>query len=193
MASPVTTKRGDSGTTLTLGGQRLPKSHPILEATGKLDSLRAHTALLRLQIMENGDEAQREVAEPLFWLLHACFLIGTAVNDPECIHPEYRVADLGPDHLERLEGIQTALEGRITLPKSFIASASNLLSAQADITATVARELERALVQLSEAVPAFEAVQILAFVNRLSDFFYIVARFLEQGIHLPVDYSVMDH
>ena len=190
MVSPVTTKRGDTGTTLILGGQRLPKSHPILEATGKLDSLRAHTALLRLQIMEQGDEAQREVLEPLFWLLHTCFLIGTQVNDPECAHPEYRVADLGPMHLEKLETIQTALEAQITLPKSFIAS--NLLSAQADITATVARELERALVQLSETVPAFEAALILAFVNRLSDFFYIVARFLEKGMHQPVDYSVLD-
>lgn len=192
MASPVTTKRGDTGTTLILGGQRLPKSHPILEATGRLDSLRAHTALLRLQVMEQGDEQQREVLEPLFWLLHACFLIGTAVNDPECAHPEYRVADLGPAHLAYLEAVQTGLEERITLPKSFIVSASNLLSAQADITATVVRELERSLVELKDAVPAFEAVQILAFVNRLSDFFYIVARYLEQGMHQPVDYSVLD-
>lgn len=192
MASPVTTKRGDTGTTLILGGQRLPKSHPILEATGKLDSLRAHTALLRLQILERGDAAQREVAEPLFWLLHVCFLIGTQVNDPECVHPEYRVADLSPAHLEKLEAVQTDLEARITLPRSFIASASNLLSAQADVTATVARELERALVHLSETIPTFDATLILAFVNRLSDFFYILARFLEQGSHQPVDYSVLD-
>lgn len=192
MTSPVTTKRGDSGTTLTLGGQRLPKNHPILEATGRLDSLRAHTALLRLQVLERGDEAQKEIADPLFWLLHACFLIGTAVNDPECVHPEYRVADLGPEHLEYLESVQTELEGRITLPRSFIASASNLLAAQADVTATVARELERSLIGLMEAVPGFEGTTILAFVNRLSDFFYIVARFLEQGNHQPVDYSVLD-
>lgn len=191
MASPVTTKRGDSGTTLILGGQRLPKSHPILEATGRLDALRAQTARLRLEILAHGDDTQREMDEPLFWLLHCYFLIGTAVNDPECVHPEYRQMDLGTAHLDQLESIQTGLEHRIQLPKSFIVSASNLLSASADITATIARDLERALVTLKETVPQFESETIFAFVNRLSDFFYIVARFLEQGKHQPVDYSVL--
>lgn len=192
MASPVTTKRGDSGTTLTLGGQRLPKSHPILEATGKLDALRAQTALLRLQILAQGDRTQRDVAEPLFWLLHCYFLIGTAVNDPECVHPEYRQMDLGTSQLAHLEAVQTDLEGKIQLPNSFIVSATNLLAGTADVTATVARDLERALVKLKEEVPAFAADAIFAFVNRLSDFFYIVARYLEMGEHLPVDYRVLD-
>lgn len=192
MASPVTTKAGDQGATMTLGGDRLPKSHPILEATGRLDTLRAHTALLRLEILETGTAEQRDVAEPLFWLLHCYFLIGTAVNDPACAHPEYRQADLGAAHLERLEAVQTGLEAKIELPRSFIVSASNLLAARADLTATVARDLERALVGLGEAVPAFDGGAILAFVNRLSDFFYIVARYLEQGRHEPVDYSVLD-
>jgi cob(I)alamin adenosyltransferase len=192
MASPVTTKRGDTGTTVTLGGERLPKSHPILETTGRVDSLRAHTALLRMQILEHGNEAQQELAEPLFWLLHCYFLIGTAVNDPECVHPEYRQQDLDDSHLTHLETIQTALEGKLTLPRSFIVSASNTLAAQADVTATVARELERALIALKEAVPAFDEKAIVAFVNRLSDFLYIVGRVLEQGEHVPVDYSVLD-
>jgi len=191
MASPVTTKRGDSGTTQILGGQRLPKSHPILEATGKLDTLRAQTALLRLEILANGDEKQREIAEPLFWLLHCFFLIGTAVNDPECVHPEYRQLDLAAAHLEKLEGIQTGLEAQVELPKSFIVSASNILAGRADVTATVARDFERALVQLKESVPALDADLLLAFVNRLSDFFYIVARFLEDGNHEPVNYKVL--
>lgn len=192
MTSPVTTKRGDTGTTMILAGQRLSKSHIILETTGRVDSLRAQTALLRMQILEQGSETQKELAEPLFWLLHCYFLIGTAVNDPECAHPEYRQTDLNEEHLTRLEAIQTALEAKITLPKSFIVSASNTLAAQADVTATVARELERALVSLKEALPAFEVVTILAFVNRLSDFLYIVARVLEEGNHVPVDYGVLD-
>ena len=192
MTSPVTTKRGDTGTTLTLAGQRLAKSHPILQTTGKVDSLRAQTALLRMQILERGTKHQRELAEPLFWLLHCYFLIGTAVNDPECVHPEYRQSDLDESHLARLEEIQTMLESKISLPQSFIVSASNSLSAQADVTATVARELERALVQLKESIPAFEVVSILAFINRLSDSLYIMARFLEEGEHVPVDYGVLD-
>lgn len=192
MSSPVTTKRGDTGTTMILAGERLPKSHPILQTTGKVDSLRAQTALLRMQILERGTAQQRELDEALFWLLHCYFLIGTAVNDPEGKHPEYRQADLDETHLARLEEIQTALEERVTLPKSFIVSASNTLSAQADVVATVARELERALVQMKEIIPEFEVAAILAFINRLSDSLYIMARFLEEGSHVPVDYGVLE-
>ncbi len=192
MTSPVTTKRGDTGTTMILAGERLPKSHPILQTTGKVDSLRAQTALLRMQILERGTAQQRELDEPLFWLLHCYFLIGTAVNDPSGKHPEYRQADLDETHLTRLEEIQSALEARVSLPKSFIVSASNSLSAQADVVATVARELERALVQLKDVIPEFEVAAILAFINRLSDSLYIMARFLEEGNHVPVDYSVLE-
>ena len=60
------------------------------------------------------------------------------------------------------------------------------------MVATVARELERALVQLKEAIPEFEVTAILAFINRLSDSLYIMARFLEEGSHVPVDYGVLE-
>ena len=47
MKSSVTTKHGDRGETDALSGDRLPKTHPIIECTGCLDELRAHTALVR--------------------------------------------------------------------------------------------------------------------------------------------------
>jgi len=192
MRSRVTTKKGDAGSTRTLAGVMLPKNHVVLECTGELDALRAQLALLRLLILE-GEAPDREArAEFLWWLLHVCFLIGTEVNDPENTHPEYRITPLSPNHLEHLEAEQMALEARLNLPKSFIASAANPVAAHADITATIARALERKLVHLAAAVPGFEAGPILAFVNRLSDFLYILARHLEEGQHQPVDYAVLE-
>ena len=52
MKSNVTTGKGDSGQTRALDGTQFEKCHPMMEAVGTLDTLRTHTALLRLQLQE---------------------------------------------------------------------------------------------------------------------------------------------
>lgn len=189
MRSQVTTGNGDHGETRILGGEVLPKSHPVLECTGWLDALRAHLSMLRIETMKAGHE---DLAGFLLWVLHTCFLMGTSINDPKRRHPEYRIEDISEKHLRRLEAEQARLDAETPLPRAFIAAATNPAAAWADLTATVARTLERNLVRLKEAEPAFEAEAILAYVNRLSDFLFIVARRLEEGRHQTVDYSVLD-
>ena len=76
MKSRVTTKRGDLGETVTIAGDCLSKSHPILACCGKVDSLRAQTAACRLTIMESGRSDAEELSSILYWLLHTYFLIG---------------------------------------------------------------------------------------------------------------------
>jgi cob(I)alamin adenosyltransferase len=192
MKSHVTTKNGDAGTTRTLAGDYLPKSHPVLECTGRLDALRAHLATLRLAILADADEDAQALGDFLFWLLHVCFLLGAEVNDPACKHPEYRHRALGPQDLARLEAEQARVEKHLDLAKAFIVSASTPLAAQADVVATVARDFERALVRLKEAVPELDAANLLPFANRLSDFLFVLARHLERAQHIAVDYSVLE-
>lgn len=192
MKSRVTTGVGDKGSTRTLAGNMAPKSHPILEATGQVDSLRAHMAELRLDILASDHADREKLAASLFWLLHVCFLVGTEVNDPEAIHPEYRRDTVGAKHLQILEREQARMERTITFPKAFIVSAAHATAARADICATWARSLERSIVRLRDTIPAFEADGVLAFVNRLSDYLYVLARYLENGHHIAVDYSLLD-
>lgn len=192
MPSQVTTKRGDKGETVTLGGDTLSKSHPILEACGHVDALRAYTALCRLQTLASDLPDREELAAFLYWLSHVYFPIGTQCNDPENKHPEYHRMHLGAGHLERLEAVQAELETRVRLPKQFIVSASTPLAAHFDIACIHARSLERAIVRLKEAVPAFESDTIVAFVNRLSDYLFLVARWAEQGAYATVDYALLE-
>lgn len=192
MKSRVTTGNGDGGVTRSIAGDILPKDHPIMEACGKLDTLRAKTALLRLQVLDSDVTDKEELGEFLLWLLHVYFLMGTELNDPENKKPEYRVGVVNADHLNKLETLQEQLEVSLNLPKSFLVSATNLLGAECDVLATIARDLERSIVALKAAVPSFEEVAILALVNRLSDFYFILGRICENGEHLPVDYGVLE-
>ena len=191
MASYFTTRTGDTGSTRLISGERVSKSHPAVVATGSLDSVRAELAEARLLLQQSGRADAEEHAAFLFWLLHVCFLIGTQVNDPECRKPEYRVESVGETHLNKLESEQSRIEAQLTLPRSFIVTASNPLAARLDVIATHARAMERDIVLLSESSPAFEATELLRFTNRLSDYLVALARLVDDGQYVPVDYSVL--
>lgn len=192
MRSLVTTKRGDAGETTALSGEAYPKSHAIMECVGSLDELRAHTAAARLMLLEESSGEAEASAAFLLWLLHVYFLIGTACSDPDDKHPEYRRGAVSAEHLTRLEVEQGRLEAMLSLPRSFLVSATNRAAAQVDVTCTVARRFERNLVRLKEACPGFKAGDLSAFANRLSDYLFVLARTLEGGRHLPVDYALLD-
>ncbi len=192
MKSLVTTGAGDHGATHCIGGDKISKNHPIIACSGWLDTVRAQTARFRLTLIEAGPERYEDIAEVLFWVLHCLFVIGTECSDPARKHPEYRHTELGPDHLARLETEQARLETTIELPRAFIVSATSQLSAELDVLATQTRHFERHLVQLKEAVPEFNGEHLLPFANRLGDFFYVLARYLEDREHEPVDYTVLD-
>lgn len=192
MGSQVTTKRGDTGTTVLISGERESKSHPILECCGQLDTLRAGTALCRQSLLAMKDPQSQSAAGFLNWLIHALFLVGSQCNDPLNRHPEYRHRDLTQADLDRLEEYQAAFESEVKLPRSFIASATNRVSAELDLLCTQVRTFERSLIRLKEAVPDFQAETLVAFTNRLSDSIYMLARFMERGEYAPVDYGVLD-
>ena len=191
MKSNITTGQGDAGRTTALDGSAVDKSHPIMNAVGTLDALRAQTALLRLQLQEKCPEELSEINFLLF-LLRTFFLIGTAISDPHGRKPECRHSEITQEHLERLESEQERLESGLQLPRAFIVSATNIVSAQADITASAARTFERSLVALCQTMPDFNNPICLAFANRLSDYFFVLARHIEKGHHHPVNYSSLD-
>ncbi len=191
MKSQVTTKRGDAGMTTTIAGEKLNKSHAIFECCGNLDALRAHTALCRLLVLESGHAEAPRIAEFLHWLLHVYFAIGSQCSDPRNAKPEYRRVDVGPEHLAQLEAHQAEFESRVKLPRQFVLSAATIATAQLDIACTSARAAERSVVRLKEAVPEFAAEQILAFMNRLSDSLFMLARWMDNGEFTTVDYGVL--
>ena len=188
--SQVTSKRGDKGETTTLGGDDVSKAHPVIECCGCVDELRAYLALVLQQTL-----AQRpddfESAEFLLWLLHCCFAIGSQCSDPRNAHPEYRNADIAKAHLRKLEAFQQKIEDEVDLPKLFVVSASNELAARVDIATTIARRLERAIVRVKEIEPTFDCPTMLAFVNRLSDTLYMLARRFDDGKLHTVDYTLL--
>jgi len=192
MKSQVTTGHGDAGNTRTLGGDAVSKGDVVVECTGAVDAVRAHIALLRLEILEGKPADAESLAGFLFWLLHVLFLVGTQCSDPTKKKPQYWHEPVAEKHLLGLEAYQAKLETEVTLPKQFTVSAGTLLGAKTDVVVTEVRYLERAMVRLKEAVPEFDTNHLLPFTNRLSDTLFLLARKLDDGNFTPLDYSVLD-
>lgn len=189
MKSQVTTGHGDAGSTRTLGGDALPKSDIVIECTGAVDAVRAQIALLRLEIIEAKPKDAADIANVLLWVLHVIFLVGTQCSDPKKQKPEYWHEPVSPKHLELLEGFQAKLESEVKLPKQFTVSAGTVLGARTDVVVTEVRTLERAIVRLQEMIPEFDTTHIVPLVNRLSDTLFLLARKLDDGEFIPLDYS----
>ncbi|HOD48507.1 MAG TPA: ATP:cob(I)alamin adenosyltransferase [Candidatus Hydrogenedentes bacterium] len=192
MRSKVTTKQGDQGETIALNGETYPKSHPIICCIGALDEARVQTALLRQVLASQNDEALDDILRFLHWVLHTFFIIGTDCSDPAGKHPECRRGKISEKELIKLEDAQLRLETELKLPNAFIVGASTVPAAHADVACTAVRRLERAFAEFRQAFPEFDAGTIPAFLNRLSDYLFVLARWLERGNHAPVDYSVLD-
>ena len=169
----IYTKTGDKGTTSLVGGTRVSKSDLRLEAYGTADELNSFVGLLRAKhLPEDTDKVLNFVQNKLF-------------NLGACLATEHDKQDYVKDLLLTAENV-ALLESEIDrmtaeLPviRSFILPAGTEGVALAHVCRTVTRRLERRMIELGDC---FEGSGVcLQFVNRLSDYFFILSKKLAQN------------
>ncbi|MBK9337696.1 MAG: cob(I)yrinic acid a,c-diamide adenosyltransferase [Lewinellaceae bacterium] len=163
----IYTKTGDTGETGLFGGSRVSKSHIRVDAYGTVDELNAFIGLLHDSLEE---EAVREL---LRQIQHRLFSIGAALaSDPAQPMP----ADLWEADIQILENAMDAMDNQLPELKNFILPGGFPTVSLCHVCRTVCRRAERCAVALHEYEPA-EAL-ILQYLNRLSDYFFMLARYL---------------
>ncbi|MDR1918062.1 MAG: cob(I)yrinic acid a,c-diamide adenosyltransferase [Tannerellaceae bacterium] len=166
--SRVYTKTGDQGTTSLVGGKRVAKTDTRIESYGTTDELNAFVGLLMTEISEQED------LDALRFVQHKLFTIGSYLaTDRECteLKMESRVS---PESISRIEGEIDRLDGSLTPMKRFVLPGGCRSAALAHVCRTVCRRAERQIYRLHEAAGIEEPV--LIFINRLSDYFFVLAR-----------------
>ena len=164
--SKVYTKTGDAGTTSLVGGKRVDKSCARLESYGTIDELNAQVGLLLTYVDEP------IIRDCLVCVQNNLFVIGAQLaTEPESPHQPSCVITL--DDVTSLEqSIDRASEN---LPKwrGFTLPGGCRAAALAHVCRTVCRRAERRILTLNATEPV--SPQLLAYVNRLSDYFYVLA------------------
>ncbi|MCL1893605.1 MAG: cob(I)yrinic acid a,c-diamide adenosyltransferase [Holophagaceae bacterium] len=162
----IYTRTGDSGDTALIGGQRVPKSHPRLDAYGTLDELNSILGILRLHTSSQtmGDDILRLIQKDLFVV--GAILANPASNLSEAVSLLFAPEKMEED-IDRLTALAPAL-------KTFILPAGCLATANAHHARTVCRRAERLAASL---FASSEAPQwVVAYLNRLSDWLFALAR-----------------
>lgn len=165
----IYTKTGDEGTTSLVGGARVAKTHVRLEAYGTLDELNAQLGLLVSFLSEESDVSD------VRWVQGVLFVAGTRLATEEGSPYWEKLSRLTGEDVVRIE--QMIDKGQEGLPPlhSFILPGGCRASAVAHVCRTVCRRAERRVLAMAEVGIRVEA-EILSFLNRLSDYLFVLAR-----------------
>lgn len=156
----VTTKGGDRGQTSLFSGERLPKDDIRIEALGTGDELVSNLGELKFRIPQYKDTIER-IQRNIFTINSHCADTGGEKFIP------------AEQEIVFLEEFIYAGEKILGL-KGFVIPSENAEAAKADVCRTVCRRFERRLISLSACANVNPVV--LKYVNRLSDFLFILAR-----------------
>lgn len=171
MALKIYTKTGDKGKTSLIGGTKVPKSHWRIESYGTVDELNSHIGLLAdfCQI-EACKTVLREIQDRLF-------TIGSSLAcDPEK-EPGFKMPDLLEADVEYLEREIDKMNTVLPAMKSFVLPGGHIAASQAHVARCVCRRAERGCVLLREKGEFVDDL-VLKYLNRLSDYLFVVSRFI---------------
>ncbi len=157
---PVSTGRGDDGTTTLLGSGRMGKDDPRIVVLGDVDEASSFLGLARA-------EAQGEISELLLELQRLLYRVMGDVAMPK--EDDF----VGEGDLELVDLALEDWRGRTEIPKEFVIPGESRLGALLDVARSVVRRAERSLVAAGYGGDHPYAVRV---VNRLSDLLFIVAR-----------------
>ena len=169
----IYTKKGDEGTTSLFGGSRLPKHHIRIESYGSVDELNSFIGLVRDHLRDTAVRVElKNIQETLF-------TIGSHLAaDPS--KENLWLPEIKTSEVELLEKGIDRMEESLEPLKNFILPGGHPVVSYCHVVRCVCRRAERNVVALSEINEI--APILIQYLNRLSDYFFVLARFLGKSL-----------
>ncbi len=164
----IYTRQGDGGRSRLPGSESVFKDAPVLQACGTIDELGAALGLARCESLPG------EMAGLLERIQRTLVQLNGELADPGQGQDAGRA--VGPAHVEALEAAIDRYEPELAPPGAFVLPGSNRAEATLHVARTVCRRAERRAVALARAEPHRVAEAHLAYLNRLSDLLFVLAR-----------------
>lgn len=176
----IYTKTGDKGTTALFGGTRVPKHHLRIESYGTVDELNSYIGLIKDQAIDN------DTKNALIKVQHDLFTLGAMLATP----PEKETLKSGKERLnipkvtessiQFLEDEMDFMNTKLPQMTHFILPGGHTTVSFCHIARCVCRRAERLSVSLSEEEEINS--DVLKYLNRLSDYLFVLARKLSQDL-----------
>ena len=172
----IYTRTGDKGMTSLVGGVRIKKSDVRLEAYGTIDELCSHIGLLVAQLPQDDDERE--------FLIHTqsnLFIVGSHLATDQSKTPLYPSAILPEGETEALEQRVDAILPLLPECPGFVLPGGTIAAAQCHVCRTVCRRAERRIDALADVAEV--GTDIIKYVNRLSDYLFVLAKKINFNAH----------
>ena len=186
----VYTRTGDDGTTALFGGGRIAKNHPRIAAYGTVDEANAALGMARAALPTPASNADQRADAMLGRIQNELFVLGGDLASPGEV--SYPVPRIETHHIDALEREIDAMTADLPPLKHFVLPGGTATAAALHLARTVTRRAERLVVETA----ALEDVsdEALHYLNRLSDFFFTLARWVnhQAGVAEPVWAPVAD-
>ena len=170
----IYTRTGDAGETALGTGERLSKAHIRIAAYGTVDETNATIGVARLHLGE-----LPKLDAMLARIQNELFDLGADLCVPDRGEKlEFEPLRILPKQYERLEHEIDELNGELSPLRSFVLPAGHAAAAQLHVCRTVCRRAERLIVELKAQEGEHVSEGAIAYINRLSDFFFVASRWV---------------
>jgi cob(I)alamin adenosyltransferase len=178
LSAKIYTKTGDKGITSLIGGTKVSKAHLRIEAYGTVDELNSYTGLCKDLIADEHDkQTLQEIQDRLF-------TIGSSLAcDPEK-EPKLKIPDLKESDIILLEKEMDAMSQKLAPMKSFILPGGHPTISHIHVARCICRRAERCCVRLEVERMEVESL-VIKYLNRLSDYFFVLARYTAHLLNVP--------
>jgi cob(I)alamin adenosyltransferase len=172
----IYTKTGDQGSTSLLGGKRVPKFHPRIEAYGTIDELNAFVGLIADQEIDpHYKDVLLKIQERLF------ALESQIAKDPDT-ELNHTLPEIFPGDITELEDEMDKMNDQLPELKNFILPGGHSTVSYCHIARCICRRAERNTLRLSQAQTVDQ--KNIMYLNRLSDYFFVLARKLAKDLNV---------
>ncbi len=169
----IYTKKGDNGTTQLIGGKRVPKNHERIEAYGTVDELNSYMGLLRDQ------SVGEETYDLIITIQNKLFTIGALLANQDGTN-KMKLPLLDEEDVTLLEKEIDKMNDSLPEMRSFILPGGHTTVSFCHIARCVCRRAERLTTQIGEDILQKEI--ILKYLNRLSDYLFVLSRYLTKNL-----------
>lgn len=173
----IVTKTGDKGTTGTLNGERISKGSSLIELNGTLDELNAYLGVCASLIRRSEEFPDKtDIIETLEWIQNGLYNMGSEVSS------DFTIIRFEPKHPDILEKKLDAMTAKMPPQTKFILYSGSLEATHTHVARAMARRAERCFVRYLEEISETAYPHSYQFINRLSDYLFTLARYLNQEL-----------
>ena len=183
----IYTRSGDKGQTSLVYGERVPKNHLRVEAYGTCDEANSIIGLALSFLNQEDWNEKEQFLEQMHRVQTILFHVGAELSTPADKEVNWK---LKQEHIQEMEDQIDNWDGQLDPLRNFILPSGHSASSALHTARTVVRRVERIVVGLGDEL---KNDLVLSYLNRLSDFLFVAARYVNKklgGDELPLKVDI---